>query len=461
MHYLYIKALFCCSKYMQQNNHNRPAKGCRKQFRRAQRSPLSAPSSPFAQDNLKSNIIIEKLGNGATVVAQEHAGLDTAVVFAFPYGMRDDPYLPHFLEHLVFRSRQYPGSRSADQRIEMLGGCFNGYVSRDSLVLEVKVLNANLHAALGILKESLLEVPLSEEALQMEKRIILGELQDNRSEPTYRLSELRDSLFLGKEHPLYVPPETMPGVKSVTLEQLIHAKRQYLGAKDLYVGLAGPNIKRSLGALKEMLSSFPRRGKKKERFDISAPKGDLRTSRRRGIKDQVMFISFPVPGYGDPERYAMDILTNLLVGTVPEHQSRARIWEKLREKEGLIYSPLVDEELYPGAGLLEISIHGILKGKVKKVQQLVLQEFEKITAYPIGRRQLEGARESIILNAYRKRDRVDEVAEKMALLAGGGENTSFKAYCKGLSEAGATEALSVAKKYLSPEKLFVVMLEPA
>src|SRR3989344_6420290 len=236
---------------------------------------------PFANQH-NGKLIIEELDNGAKIIGIEHEGIDTGITIAFPWGARHDQYIPHMLEHIVFQKRRHNKSPCADSRIEELGGFFTGYTEDDKLVFSVLVIHANLRQALEITKESLMNPPITERILRKEKRVIEGELQKRVSEPEYYLEILRDKLILGEDHPLYSCQETIRGIRSLTAERLREQQRRYLGARNMHIGLVGPNIKDSIQAAKEIMIDFPKKGRKIERFRLNEVKRYVRTSRRAG-----------------------------------------------------------------------------------------------------------------------------------------------------------------------------------
>lgn len=416
----------------------------------------------FSFAGLQNGVLVtEELDNEAKIIGLEHEGIDTAIAVAFPWGLRHNQYIPHALEHIVFRQRRYSRASAADTRIEELGGFYTGYTGIDKLVFLVRVLHQNLEQTLEIVRESILNSQITDRILRKEKRIIEGELQERLSDPLYYMWVIRDRIILGENHPLYHYPETISGIRALTAEEIRTEKQRYLGARNMHIGLVGPEIKQSVDIAKEIMESLPKKGKKLERFKIPEIKREVRTSRRAGFRDCVLSVTSAVPGYGNQERYAVEIIANLLAATASEYESRARLWSRIRDREGMMYHTGVEHEVYPGAGLLEISVKGILFRHLKNVRSIVESEFERLCKYPVSDRQLDGARDSLILNEARSIEPLEDTAEKLVELSMGGEDPSYKNYIKGLTKVTPLDIMSVARKYFSPEKLFIGTVRPA
>ncbi len=229
-----------------------------------------APSSEISQGLVVPNLkdpIVHKLDNGTTLIAQEFSGIDTAIAVVLPYGLVDDVYRPHLLEHLVFRSRSSDDPTTADTQIERLGGVYDGDTTQEKLVFLVRVLDQNKKKAMQIMASSILNPKLSEHDLEREKVVVIGESQIYRSDPRSVLDESVRSLFFSGTD-LHYERETVDGIKSVTLDDLLDVKRRYLGARNLHIGIAGPNIRESIKDAIEVFSEFPKRGGKIHRFRV-------------------------------------------------------------------------------------------------------------------------------------------------------------------------------------------------
>ncbi len=405
--------------------------------------------------------VTEELDNGAKIIGLEHGGIDTAIAVAFPWGLRHNQYIPHALEHIVFRQRRHSRASAADTRIEELGGFYTGYTGIDKLVFLVRVLHQNLEQTLEVVRESILNPQITDRTLRKEKRIIEGELQERLSDPLYYMWVIRDRIILGENHPLYHYPETISGIRALTAEEIRTEKQRYLGARNMQIGLVGPEIRQSVGIAKKIMESLPKKGRKIEKFEIPDIKREIRTSRRIGFHDCVLSVTSAVPGYNNQERFAVEIIANLLAATVNEYESRARLWSRIRDREGMMYHTGVEHEIYPDAGLLEISVKGILPRHLKNVRPIIESEFERLCRYPVGDRQLDGARDSLILNEARSIEPLEDTAEKLVELSMGGENPSCKTYIRGLRNVTPLDILSVARKYFSPDKLFIGTVRPA
>ena len=126
------------------------------------------------------------LANGLTVVTAELSHLHTAAVSVFaPGGPRheseDDNGLSHLVEHAVFRgSRAYPSARDFNEAVEACSLGLGAATCREFVVYDALFRPGRLDEILGLIGAMLAEPTWAD--LDIEQRIIVEELQDERDE---------------------------------------------------------------------------------------------------------------------------------------------------------------------------------------------------------------------------------------------------------------------------------------
>src|SRR3989344_59463 len=251
--------------------------------------------------------ITRRINNGAVIVGQEMPGIDTAIILAMPFGYSDNPYLPHFLEHLTFRSK-FPGS---------------------------------FHSAMT--------PAIFDESLNKERRIIAGELRERRSNPNFSLDEsLEYALFSNTG--ISLDTETLKGIKDVSAEELKEFRKKYIGAKNLHLAIVGGNVRKSLDYAESIISEFPNKGHKLHRFKLPETYSGIEINiKKGGYETTTIKIGALTPGYGTDEvlydRLCIEAALNILWGSANEYGSRSKLWSVLRDKMGIIYSTISTSSL--------------------------------------------------------------------------------------------------------------------
>jgi len=410
--------------------------------------------------------ITRRINNGAVIVGQEMPGIDTAIILAMPFGYSDNPYLPHFLEHLTFRSK-FPGSfHSSDIEIGRLSGIYDGYTTLDCMVLSVNVINKNAKDALRILLHSAMTPAIFDESLNKERRIIAGELRERRSNPNFSLDEsLEYALFSNTG--ISLDTETLKGIKDVSAEELKEFRKKYIGAKNLHLAIVGGNVRKSLDYAESIISEFPNKGHKLHRFKLPETYSGIEINiKKGGYETTTIKIGALTPGYGTDEvlydRLCIEAALNILWGSANEYGSRSKLWSVLRDKMGIIYSTISTSSLYSGIGFAECSIGGITTKYLGDVKSSILDEIEKLGRFPISDRIVNEAVDSLIVNEARLLlSSHINVAEYLLFSTMGNENPMFRRYEKTLRSLTPNDIRVATRKYLNSDRLFVATLSGA
>jgi predicted Zn-dependent peptidase len=116
--------------------------------------------------------------------------------------------IAHFLEHMMFHDPETGLSSEYQDRFAHIGASVNAQTTRDRTTYSVRVLNERFGEAMNILGEMLTGSRLSEEKFEIEKSIILEELQGQVS--SYSVLEEGFLASAYGDHPATAP---IAGVK--------------------------------------------------------------------------------------------------------------------------------------------------------------------------------------------------------------------------------------------------------
>ncbi len=368
---------------------------------------------------LKSNVNLEikrKLDNGVTILGEEVSGNDAAIVLAFPYGLLKHQYISHLTEHLLFRNCISDRKSDIDVQIERLGGWFKGYTESDKMILISKFLAENFNKVGKLICKNLIANNIKEKQLKLEKLIIEGECLENRNYFHSDIDNTQNEAIL-KGHKLYVPPELLPNIRKVTIEEVLKEKESYFGGNNLYIGITGPNIKELINKTSDIFKNLPKNKNPKHSFKRIKIENSSRTLRGLIADEAEISISIPVCGYESDDRYKIEFLTHNLIGLSDEYCTRSRFWKELRTKRGLMYSRSVSYTPYNGVGILEFFIYGILPKNLQRVKSIISEEIKKVVSSPLREKEFMDTQESLLIGERRsiRDENLEETAERLAL----------------------------------------------
>lgn len=139
----------------------------------------SVPLTAFKQPATE----LTRLPNGVRVASQRFPFSDTITAGVWiDSGSRFDKKstngAAHFLEHMAFKGTKRRSRIQLEQEIENMGAHLNAYTSREQTVYYAKAFKKDLPQCLDVLSDILLNSKIDNDALEVEKRVILREMEE-------------------------------------------------------------------------------------------------------------------------------------------------------------------------------------------------------------------------------------------------------------------------------------------
>lgn len=262
--------------------------------------------------------------------------------------------ISHFAEHMLFKGTRTRTARQISEEIDALGGSLNAYTTRLYTRYYAQVLAANPHPAepgrvLDILLDMLLHSRFDPADLELERGVILEEMamyEDIGEDLAHEA--LCAAVWL--ESPFGWPvcgrPET---VKAITADALRdYVARTYTPERTLVVLAGHFDREELLGKLAAALGKRPR-GASRTRPAVPDFFPGI-TLRRKRFEQVSLELGFPGLSFDDERRHAM-MLLNFIVGG----GASSRLFLRLREEKGLVYTVYSTHEAVRGTGLFTIA----------------------------------------------------------------------------------------------------------
>jgi predicted Zn-dependent peptidase len=257
----------------------------------------------------------------------------------------------HFIEHMLFKgSARYPTAQAISEAIEGLGGVFNGGTGKELTGYTAKVSSDHFVDALDVLIDMVRHPLLDPQELEKERRVIVEELNMYKDSPQEWVQVLIDetiwpNLPLGRDE-----AGTKETVESITRDQM----RAYLAAhylpNNLVVSIAGKIGHQQVVAEVEKRLSDWQPGEVPH-WEPCLPPRQVPRVRLEHKRTEQANVCLATPGvsHGNPARYALALLNGVLADGMS-----SRLFQEIRERQGLAYDVGSDIESYYETGALVI-----------------------------------------------------------------------------------------------------------
>ncbi|MGQ9708196.1 MAG: M16 family metallopeptidase [bacterium] len=274
-----------------------------------------------------------------------------ALGFAYRVGSRDDPIgqegSAHLIEHMVFKGTQTMDARSINIFAESNGAELNGFTDKELTCFYSRVPSDHTEPMLGLMREILGGPAFAETELKKEREVVAEEIRMNEADPEASAVNLLLKAVYG-DAPLGKPVVgTVDSIARVSSQDLLRFyQAQYGGAGAVVVAVG--DIEHN--QLVRILNTIDQRGGQnlnRQRSGMMPVR--VLSQTRKDISQVYVCLARPAFAYNDPRRYALSVLNTALGGGVS-----SRLFQRLREDEGLVYSIGSFVELYEDCGLLGI-----------------------------------------------------------------------------------------------------------
>lgn len=287
------------------------------------------------------------------------------------YESDDTAGISHFIEHMVFKGSALYSSEDIASISDRMGGELNAYTDKECTCFYTRVLSADAPAAFELIADMVTSPRLDADDLELEKGVVCEEIAMYESNPADLCADLF-YLVAFPEHKLGKNVlGTRDSVNSMTPDMLrTHMDRFYSPAATVAC-FCGKFERDKIIALCKRYFSSPA-----NKSAIPAlPKADfcpgVHIFDKKTEQNQIV-IGFSAPSLGSDSRFACQLIASMLGGS-----ASSRLFRRLREEQGLVYSVDACASSYLSAGVFAVSM-GVSRESEKKAVLTaaeVLREF--------------------------------------------------------------------------------------
>lgn len=337
---------------------------------------------------------IRTLSNGIRVVSEaipyvKSVSIGVWVGNGSRHETLEESGVSHYIEHMLFKGTQRREAWQIAREIDAVGGQINAFTSRECTCYYTKTLDAHAPLAVDILSDMLFHSKLDASDMELERQVILEEINMYEDDPEELVHDLIMEAAYG-DNPL---GRSILGTKERLSAMDSAFMRRYMEthytARDMVIAVSG-NFDEGLFALLEQ--AF---GQQALQENLPAVEPAIRQTRRvvrTKDTEQVQLVL----GYEGIDVLDEGVYSLMAFNNIFGNGMSSRLFQNIREKLGLAYSVYAYHASYIGAGMFNISA-GMSLENFEKVADLIFQEVdlarrEKLTAeeVAVAKEQLKG-----------------------------------------------------------------------
>lgn len=337
----------------------------------------------------------KKLSNGLTIIAEEIPYLKSiSMGIWFRSGIKtEENYIDgvsHFIEHMMFKGTKNRTSKQLVAEIENLGGVINAFTGRECTCYYVRLLDEHLNIGIDILSDMILNSKFDEKDIEREKSVIIEELkmyEDSPEDLTYDilLERVYNNKGIGKN--ILGSKES---IKSMNRDAILDYFEKFYVPENAVLSICGNfDFEETVKLIEDKFENWhgekPDYNLQNEIFSPCIIKKD------RDYEQTNLAICFECENIGSSSNdvYAIDIINNVLGGS-----STSRLFQRIREDEGLVYSIYSEQEFYREKG--ELGIYASMSTEnLEDVYRLVKEEIISLNENGITEEELNNSKEQL------------------------------------------------------------------
>jgi predicted Zn-dependent peptidase len=294
------------------------------------------------------------LRSGSAVESEEHGGAS------------------HFLEHLVFKGTKKRTTAEIAKVIDILGGDVDAFTGKEYTSFYAHVLDEQVPTALDLLTEIVTSPNFSDDDVEMERGVILEEIKMVEDTPDDLVHEIFVTAFW-PDHPLGRPilgtEETIGSLQRSRIVE--HYEETFQPSNVIFAASGNVKPEELLPFLEEHFPVATREPFRRE-WDAPRPNQHVIIREKKELEQVHLCLGsrgFPQQGQ---ERYAAALLNAVLGGGMS-----SRLFQRIREKEGLVYAIASYHNGYLHGGYQAVYAACAPKN-VRRVLDSTLEELRKI-----------------------------------------------------------------------------------
>ncbi len=361
------------------------------------------------------NIQRTVLPNGLTVITEEMKHIrSVSIGIWLKTGSRDEdlPWngISHFIEHMVFKGTQHRTAEEIARQVDSIGGNMDAFTAKECISFSIKVLNEHVPIALDVLSDLVLNPVFDAQDISRERGVILEEIKMDEDNPDYLVHEIFTQNFW-KDHPLGRPIlGTRDTVKKFDRTPVFDFYSQRFSPGNMIITAAGylnhesfvDVVARHFANMKPMSNGFHSAPPK------IVPKIILRN--KKSLEQVQICVGVPSYPITHERRHTSYILNTLLGGGMS-----SRLFQNIRERQGLAYAIYSDLNPYRDTGCMSIYA-GTSRASAGKVVESIVSELRKLKTEIVApdelRRSKDQLKGSLMLSLESSNARMSNLARQ-------------------------------------------------
>lgn len=297
--------------------------------------------------------------------------------------------ISHFIEHMLFKGTEKRTAKQIAESIDNIGGQLNAFTGKECTCFYTKTLDTHLDIAIDVLADMLFNSLFAKKDITVEKKVIIEEIGMYEDTPEELVHDMLSETLWDGNSLGYPILGTEKCLKPMNREMMQQYMLENYTPENTIIAVAGNFEEETLEKLvRQYFSNWEARGRKIQEYEGVEFKADTR------IKEKDTEQVHLCVGYNGIEHGSDDLYSLLAVNNIFGGGMSSRLFQKIREKRGLVYSIYSYPSAYKKTGLFTIYA-GMNPEHMNEVAELIAGEIKLLLKKGITADDLQKSKEQL------------------------------------------------------------------
>lgn len=300
----------------------------------------------------------------------------------------DNNGISHFIEHMVFKGTKTRSAKEIAESIDGLGGQLNAFTGKECTCYYVRCLDSHIDIAVEVLADMLFNSKFESKDMKLEKKVIFEEIDMYEDSPDELVHDNLNSIAWENTTLGYSILGTKDVVGNISKNNILEYMSEKYTAKNSVIAVAGNFDIDSLMATVEKYFGQWKSGSRQKREGKIIYNSGI-SIKEKDIEQIHLCLGMEAIEQGNEKLYTEIAINNVFGGGMS-----SRLFQKIRENKGLVYSIYSYPISYKDAGLF--SIYAAMNpANLKEVIKLVVEELDELCLKGLDDKEIRKTKEQL------------------------------------------------------------------
>lgn len=297
--------------------------------------------------------------------------------------------ISHFIEHMLFKGTDKRSAKEIAESIDNIGGQLNAFTGKECTCYYTKTLDSHIEIAVEVLSDMLFNSVFAKKDIDIERKVILEEIGMYEDSPEELVHDiLSETVWNGNSlgYPILGTQECLNNISKETIKEYI--SNNYTPQNSV-ISVAGNFDDDTLfEIIKRNFSKWDMNNVVGRDFEKAEFIADAKI-KEKDTEQVHVCLGFDGIEHGNDSLYTLLAVNNIFGGGMS-----SRLFQKIREEKGLVYSIYSYPSSYKNAGLFTIYA-GMNPEQLPKVSNMIIDEISELLKRGITKDDLEKSKEQL------------------------------------------------------------------